>query len=213
MKVDKPLAAKYLTQLRYLGFTAILVGYLTVWLPNQAAGLALLGIEIGEWIKLLPEAQSGQVWAREIFYLPPIALGLFLALQTNSWSNKKWQTWVMRGLAIGVSLLTMPALEAIRFEGKSEWLTRILLIGFVILIAGSVTFLPPQIAHYSLIPIGLIGGALPTVLFWQVQGVVSYLLGTPLGVGLGVWLNLIGHLLVVVSALLDLKGFQKPLRS
>lgn len=205
--------SKYTLSLRYLAFTAILIGYLTVWLPNQAAGLALLGIEMGEWIKQLPEVQSGQVWAREIFYLPPITLGLFLVLQSCGWSNKRWQTWAMRGLGVGVALLAMPAIETIRFEGRSEWLARILLIGLVGLVAIMAPLLPPKIVQISSIAIGILGGVLPTILFWQVQGIISYLLGTPLAIGLGVWLNLTGHLLVIISRWLDLKGWGKPLRS
>ena len=44
-----------------IGFALIFVGYLSVWLPNKAAGLAMLGLEIGEWVKFLPEVQFGQL--------------------------------------------------------------------------------------------------------------------------------------------------------
>jgi len=41
------------------GFTAILLGYLLVWLPHEAAGLSFIGIELGEWVKFLPQVRSG----------------------------------------------------------------------------------------------------------------------------------------------------------
>ena len=44
----------------HLGLTAIFIGYLTVWLPNELAGLAFLGVEIGEWVKFLPAVQAAR---------------------------------------------------------------------------------------------------------------------------------------------------------
>ena len=36
-----------------LGLTAIFIGYFLVWLPGPGAGLSLIGVEVGEWIKFL----------------------------------------------------------------------------------------------------------------------------------------------------------------
>ena len=44
-----------------LGFTIILLGYFMVWLPNRLAGLSFIGLEIGEWVKFLPQLRSGQI--------------------------------------------------------------------------------------------------------------------------------------------------------
>ena len=59
------------------GFTVALAGYFMVWLPQPAAGLSFIGLDIGEWIKFLPQVQSGEAGInRNAFYLPPITLSL-----------------------------------------------------------------------------------------------------------------------------------------
>ncbi len=79
----------------FLGLTAILVGYFLVWLPGPSAGLRLIGIELGEWIKFL-----GVGSRRDLFYLPPIVVGLVLGLVAATWPNDRPQTWLARALAV-----------------------------------------------------------------------------------------------------------------
>ncbi|MCA9969136.1 MAG: hypothetical protein KC425_02920 [Anaerolineales bacterium] len=179
-----------------IGWTAVLVGYLTVWLPGPSAGLQFLGVEIGEWIKF-----AGVRGSRNLFYLPPITLGLMLALSTAGWPAR-WQTWALRGVAFGVSLLAFPALEAILREPRSEWLLRLLLIGLVGLAAvGSRWLRPyPRAVWLLLALLGLAGAALPTWRYLTLRPFLAELFGTAVGIGPGVWLNGLGHLLVTAVA-------------
>ncbi len=108
------------------GLTAVFIGYLSVWLPGPAAGLRFLGVELGEWIKFL-----GVGAIRDLFYLPPIILGLMLAVLTMGWENGRWQTWLMRGLALLVSLLAFPAYEDLMGDYRSQYLLRVALSGLV----------------------------------------------------------------------------------
>ena len=57
--------------LLFLGLTAVLVGYFSIWLPGPGAGLQLMGLETAEWLKFM-----GMGTNRNWFYLPPITLGL-----------------------------------------------------------------------------------------------------------------------------------------
>lgn len=190
----------------YLGFTAILVGYLAVWLPGPAAGLQLIGLEIGEWIKFL-----GVGPRRDLFYLPPITLGLALALYTVGWHNRRWQAWAMRGLAAAVSLLALPAIQAITDEPQSEWLLRLALIGLVWVVAlGSSRFTSsaqqrPKLGWSWLLLalVSLVGLLLPTWQYLAVRPLVSQVLGLPVGIGPGVWLNVGGHFLVTAVSLYE----------
>jgi hypothetical protein len=182
----------------YLGFTAILVGYFAVWLPGPAAGLQLIGLEIGEWIKFL-----GVGPRRDLFYLPPITLGLMLALLTVGWSNGRWQTWAMRGLAAAVSLLALPAIQSVTTEPRSEWLLRLALIGLVWLVvlgsgllSGREQRPTPGWVWGLMALLGLAGLVLPTWEYLAARPLVSQMLGLPVEIGLGVWLNAGGHLLV-----------------
>jgi hypothetical protein len=178
--------------------TAVLLAYFLPWLPHPAVGLRLIGLEMGEWVKFLPQVQSGEVAAgRNLFYLPPITLGLMLALWTAGWPNGRWQTWVMRGLAVFVSLLAFPALEAIRDEPSGEWLLRLLLIAGVALVAvlsGLGGRLPARLPWLLIFLLALPGAALPTWAYLAVRPVIADWLRAPIGIGPGVWLNLLGHL-------------------
>jgi hypothetical protein len=189
-----------------VAFTAVFIGYFAVWLPGPAAGLQFIGLEIGEWIKFL-----GVGMERNWFYVPPITLGLMLAVWTWTWGNGRLQNWGMRGLAVAVSLLAFPAIEAIRFEAASEWRLRLQLIGLVVLVAllsGLVerATLPRWLPWLLLAALGLVGAIGPTRLYWLVRPAVSEAVGLPIGIGLGVWLNGVGHLGVTAVSLARMKG-------
>lgn len=184
-----------------LAFTAILLGYLLVWLPQPVAGLSFIGLEMGEWVKFLPQVQSGEILpGRNLFYLPPITLGLMMALWTANWPNRRWQTWLARGLAVLVSALAFPAIEAIRYEPATEWWLRLALVGLVALVAVTIGFWSRRLLQLSgplMLLLGLIGAVLPTWAYLAVQPVISQLFSRPVDVGPGLWLNLGGHLMVV----------------
>jgi hypothetical protein len=186
-------------------FTAVFISYFMVWLPGPAAGLRFIGFEIGEWIKFL-----GVGIARNWFYAPPITLGLMLAVWTMTWADSRFQNWIMRGLAVGVSLLSFPAIEAIQYEAASEWRLRLLLIGFVgvtAVLTGVFERLPlPGWLPWFLIAIlGLTGAIGPTRQYLAVRPLVSGTLGLPVGIGWGVWLNGVGHLGATVVAVIFLR--------
>ncbi|MFQ5397968.1 MAG: hypothetical protein ACE5E7_00035 [Anaerolineae bacterium] len=190
-----------------LGMTAVFVGYLSVWLPGPGAGLSFLGVELGEWIKFLGVGQN-----RNLFYLPPITLGLTLAVFTMSWERGRWQNWAARGTAVAVSLLAFPAIEAIRFEPQSEWLLRLELIGVVAATAvlGGVTARPQSkwgqwLPWVVMALLGVIGALWPTWIYMTIRPVVSQAVGQPIGIGLGVWLNGLGHLLIAAVSLWELR--------
>lgn len=67
-----------------LGLALLALGYWGPWLPHPAAGLNILGIDLAEYVKFVPEVQSGQIsLRREVFYNPLITLSLgFVLLAT-----------------------------------------------------------------------------------------------------------------------------------
>jgi hypothetical protein len=198
--------SKKQSQLLWAGLTAVFLAYFLVWLPGPAVGLQFIGVEIGEWIKFL-----GVGLGRNWFYLPPITLGLMLALVTLTWPPYRWQNWMMRGLAVAVSLLSFPAIEAIRFEAVSEWRLRLLLIGGVAMLAvltGLVErwTVPVWLPWLLLVVLGIIGAIFPFWFYGQVRPLVAQAVGLPVGIGPGVWLNGAGHLLVTAVAMQRLKA-------
>ncbi len=108
------------------GMTAVLVGYFAVWLPGPAAGLRLIGLELGEWIKFLGVgfgAQSVLLAADPAWSDYGSALGRL--------DQRPMADVGISGLALLVSLLAFPAVAAITMEPRSEWLVRITAIGLV----------------------------------------------------------------------------------
>ena len=186
-----------------LGLTAIFIAYFLVWLPGPGAGLSLIGVELGEWIKFLGVGPQ-----RNWFYAPPIALGLLLALWTALWPNRRWQTWLVRALAVAVALLAFPAIAAITAEPPSEWLLRLALIGGVVAAAGLAALLAGRggAGRRAVWPVmaavAIAGAAGPAWAYLGVRPVVAAALRQPVGIGPGVWLNVLGGALVAALCLL-----------
>ena len=186
-----------------LGLTAIFVGYFLVWLPGPGAGLSLIGIELGEWIKFL-----GFGPRRDWFYVPPIVLGLLLALWTATWPNRRARTWLARGLAVAVALLAFPAVAAITSEPRSEWLLRLALIGAVaaaVVLAAWLSARGIAVAWVWAVMAGvaMVGAIGPTWHYLAARALFAAALRQPVGIGAGVWLNALGCLLVAVVCLLE----------
>lgn len=179
----------------------IFVAYFMVWLPNEAVGLAMQGLEIGEWVKFLPEVRFGdgaglsRVW----FYAPPLTLGLAVALYTASWPSR-WQTWAVRAAAFLAAMLALPSIPDILQRGRSE-LFRVLLVmlvGVVCVLAGRLA----RFERWGTIILAIVGGVMPFAAYLVFRPIIAtHLTYTP-AIGIGVWLNLIGHLLLGAQAYL-----------
>lgn len=197
-----------------LGFTLILLGYLLVWLPHPAAGLSALGVEIGEWIKFLPGVRGGQAAAdRNWFYLPPITLAYLMLHWTIGWPARRWQTWLARAAAVLVSWLAFPAWESLLEEPASEWRLRLAWVGLISLSALLIFWWPRRPAGWLdglALAAVLAGALLPTWAYFALRPVVAQALRAPVGVGPGLWLNLIGHSLLFVCVAAQLRRRLRP---
>lgn len=191
-------------RLYLLGLTAILLAFFLVWLPHPAAGLRYIGLEMGEMAKFLPQVRGGAIVpGRSLFYAPPVAVALLLILLTTFWSSSRWQTWAARAVAVVVSLLAFPALEALGDADRAEWLWRVLAIGVVVLVAALSTQLGrlPRRVRWGLAAVVAVAGAvLPTWAYFAVRPAYAELLRQPLGTGPGVWLNVAGNLMILAVA-------------
>ena len=188
----------------------IFVGFLSVWLPNKAAGLAMLGLEIGEWVKFLPEVQAGQTANRTLFYLPPLTLALSVLLWSAGWRG--WQVWLLRALAVAAATLALPSVPDILDTGNLGEMGERLRVGGVMAVAAIALgvgifgrFATSRLAAPILIMIGLIGAILPTYAYFSIRPIIaSYLRYTP-SVGYGLWLSLLGHLIIIAAGVLLLR--------
>lgn len=189
--------------LTFLGLTAIFVGFFMVWMDHQVAGLSFMGLEMGEQAKFLPGVRSGEIFpGRSLFYLPPITLALLLILLTVGWPSGRWQTWMLRLLALVISFLAFPAIESLGTEA-AEWLWRVLMIGFVLfalLAAPLMARLSPRTLLVFTVITALVGALLPLWAFIEVRAAFAGLLPQGPAVGAGLVTNVAGHLLVAFVA-------------
>lgn len=196
-------------QIIILAFAIILAGYFLKWLPHPTAGLSFIGIDIGEWVKFLPEVRAGELGiTRNAFYLPPITLSLMMVGWSLQWPARRWQNWAFNILALLISMLSLPSIEAVVGEPTSEWLARILLVSLVVLAVAASYFskffsrkVLTKVQWFSFLALGLIGAIFPTVTYLMIREPVSNLLRESIGIGPGVWLNAVGHLLLVAISL------------
>lgn len=194
-----------------VGITAVFIGYLSVWLPGPAAGLQFIGVEMGEWIKFL-----GVGPIRNLFYLPPITVGAAMALLSATWRNGRWQTWAWRATAVFISLLAFPALEDVTGQFRSEYTPRVWLIGGVVLLVLLASVLSQRqlaargrsVIYLLTAVVAIVGAFLPTWLYTAVLPIVEQVIGQSLGMGFGVWLTALGHAIIGVVALWQLKRLQ-----
>ncbi|MCA9994685.1 MAG: hypothetical protein KDE56_02990, partial [Anaerolineales bacterium] len=92
-------------------------------------------------------------------------------------------------------------------EPPSEWLLRLLLIGSVGMLAGLTAVWPRHLPHWPIIVVlGVIGAVMPTWFYFQVRPLVANAVGVKIGVGMGVWLNGAGHLLLAAAVWLENRG-------
>jgi hypothetical protein len=82
-----------------LSVLAALAGYLGPWVDHPVAGLAILGLDLGEYVKFLTPVRSGAVslW-REGFYLPLVAVSLTCSLA--AFRRELAYPWAVRGLLL-----------------------------------------------------------------------------------------------------------------
>ena len=88
-----------------LGALLAFWGYVGPWVDHRVAGLAILGLDLGEYVKFLPLVRGGttSLW-REGFYLPLVAISLALSLCT--WRPElRWQQRVVAWLMIALQVI------------------------------------------------------------------------------------------------------------
>jgi hypothetical protein len=86
-------------------------GYYAPWVAHPTAALTLGGVDMAEFVKFLPPVQDGSLeLVRQLFYLPPVAVVVTVALL--AWSRALRYPWPLRWLflagALPVSLQLLP---------------------------------------------------------------------------------------------------------
>jgi len=100
-------------RIRWLAITLAgligLIGYYGPWVPHKAAGLIVIGLDLAEYVKFIPEVASGRIaLRREIFYLPLFTASLGASLLASRRVLPLWSRWLIAVLAIPLALAMLP---------------------------------------------------------------------------------------------------------
>lgn len=184
-------------------FTAALLvglaGYLMAWVPHPSPALRIAGLDLGEYVKFLPEVRAGQMRiVRELFYLPLFAGSL--ALLFAAWWTKGWWRWPARAVggvaSLGVALLMLPPVwtPATLFRGEFQ-VQGIALLLCLVAALGSPALTIQKFRRAVSLPLAslcIAAATIPLAQFLWVHPALEKVYGSSLPVGPGAWLNLLG---------------------
>jgi hypothetical protein len=192
-----------------LGTAGAFFGYVGPFVDHRVAGLAILGLDLGEYVKFLPQVRSGvtPLW-REGFYLPLVAVSLTLSLcawRPEFWWRPRFLGWAMIALQVGGSSaaalnLLPPAWTPLRMltpEFQLQAFTIALCLAAVVL--GPFLALLPRLVT-GLIILLLAGAAavVPVAQFLRVLPEIGGLYNQALVPGWGTYLMVGGLVLLMV---------------
>jgi hypothetical protein len=188
-----------------IGLLIALAGYFGPWVNHPVAGLVITGLDLGEYVKFLPVVRDGTVtiW-REGFYAPLVAISAAAALAAYrpDLAYRGWLRMALLILAIVAALnLVPPAWTPTRLLEPEFRLQTTSLILLLVGVAFSpfLALLPRVLAAMIVTMLALIAIATPLHGFFQVLPAVQTLYNQPLDAAWGLWLMVVGLLLVCVS--------------
>jgi hypothetical protein len=201
-------------------------GYLGPWVDHRAAALVLSGQDMGEFVKFLPEVREGRVFMeRLLFYLPPLAIAIGLALLAGMRSREgrmvyPWPVAVFLAVAVGpVALTLLPPVWSPAVLTSQEFRLQFFAFLFCLLLAGLrllagtgrlLRLLPAQALPAVVGCLGLVAAALACWQFLAIKPAVDRVYGQPVQVGWGFFLTLGGLLAVAIVALWETKADRSP---
>jgi hypothetical protein len=196
-----------------VGWALATIGYYGPWIAHATAALTLSGGDMAEFVKFLPEVTNGSLLAvRRLFYLPPVAVALSIALLVGSErvGYAPWLRALLLFLAIPVSLQLLPPAWSVpslltaefRVQGIALGVLWLFLLGFWVWSRAPLTVTGSVSALLSLAALVLAAGQ-----FLLLSPAIGQVYGRPPSVGWGFFLCMAGlGIIAAVSARLMLWG-------
>lgn len=175
-----------------------LVGYFGPWIPHRAAGLVIVGLDLGELVKFLYPVQQGDIvlW-REGFYLPLVAVSVALSL--FGWRRAMGYPLVARlgmfAVATVAALNLLPPawtpglLLTPEFRLQTGAMAVCLALALVMPIAA---LLPLRLAGVLILALTAAALYFPLAQFQWILPALADLYNQPLGPGWGYWVTATG---------------------
>jgi hypothetical protein len=201
-------------------------GYLGPWVDHRAAALVLSGQDMGEFVKFLPEVREGEVFMeRLLFYLPPLAVAVGLALLAGMRGGEgrwrmayPWPVAVFLAAAVfPVSLTLLPpvwtpaVLTSEDFRLQFFAFLFCLALAVLRLLVGTERLLPRLPAQALPAVVGCLCLVAVVLASWQllaVKPVIDQVYGHPVRVGWGFFLTVTGLSVAAILALWGTTAFE-----
>ncbi len=193
---DRPSSVRrwiLLTAVGVLGVT----GYFGPWIPYRAAGLTITGLDLGEYVKFLPQVSAGQIpIQREAFYAPLVAASLIATLLSSRRQTGRLR-WLLLLAAILLALAQLPPAwspSTLRMpEFRSQTVAIVLCLATIPLVA-LIRHLPDRLILAGISLPALIAALWPAWSFLQVRPAIAAVYNEPLPLGWGFWACTSGYL-------------------
>jgi hypothetical protein len=181
-----------------------LAGYFGPWVAHRASGLIVSGLDLGEYVKFIPQVLSGQIAVpREVFYLPLFAGSLIASLLASRRTLPRWLRILLGLAAIPLALAMLPPAWSPATLQLPEFRMQMAALLFCLLMVPAVIatrYLPDRLVLILIAVLAIPAAVLPAWGFLQVRPAVVELYRQPLRLGWGFWAELLGFLFVAFWA-------------
>jgi hypothetical protein len=173
-----------------------LIGYYGPWLPHKAAGLVVIGLDLAEYVKFIPEVASGMIaLPRELFYLPLVAASIACSLFASRRALPVWSRWLAALAAIPLALALLPPAWSPGLLLQPEFRLQTIAMALCLLLVAGAPLLRELPDRPLLVAIGLLSLAAAIAPVWgflQVHAAIEALYRQPLPLGWGLWVGAVG---------------------
>jgi hypothetical protein len=195
-------------QLLIFATLVALAGYFGPWVPHRAAGLVVTGLDLAEYVKFLPEVNSGQIRVERIlFYLPLFVASLTAGLLAGRRNFPIWVRVLLALAAIPIALAMLPPAwkPSDLFTPEYRWQALAIAVCVAVALPGVAftRYLPSRIILLMIAVTAVTAAVLPANSFLQIHPAITAVYHQPLHLGWGFWATLIGNLSVAVIAIAE----------
>ena len=198
-----------------IGWAVAAVGYFGPWIGHQTAALTVTGVDMAEFVKFVPGiAEASFPIFRELFYLPPLAVVVSVAVLIGSKElayPRPFRALVL-GLALPLSLQLLPPAwsPGVLLTAEFRLQTAALLLCWLLLASFWLLARLPVVVRSALSAIPVLGaGTLPVWQFVILRPAIDGVYGSPVSLGWGLFACLAGLALIVVTNVVLFLGSQQ----
>lgn len=180
------------------------IGYYGPWVPHKAAGLVVIGLDLAEYVKFLPDVIAGRVaLMRELFYLPLFAASASAALLAGRRSLPRWSRVMLGLISLPLAAAMLPPAWSPAVLLQPEFRLQVIAIiaCWLLVPAALLTrYLPNRLILIIVLLLSLAAAIVPAWGFLQVHPGIEALYRRPLPWGWGFVVGTTGFLAAALFA-------------